>query len=54
VYGFLASAVMVLTWLWLVNLAVLFGLEFDECLRRRRAGRATAEGPREAPREMGA
>jgi len=54
VYGFLASAVMVLTWLWLVNLAVLFGLEFDECLRRRRAGRATAEGPREAPREVGA
>jgi membrane protein len=54
VYGFLGSAVMVLTWLWLVNLAVLCGLEFDECLRRRRAGRATAEGPREAPREVGA
>jgi membrane protein len=40
VYGFLGSVVMVLTWLWLVNLALLYGLEFDECLRRRRAGRA--------------
>jgi len=41
VYGFLGSVVMVLTWLWLVNLALLYGLEFDECLRRRRAGRPT-------------
>jgi membrane protein len=37
VYGFLGGIVMVLTWLWLVNLALLYGLEFDECLRRRRA-----------------
>lgn len=44
VYGFLGSVVMVLTWLWLVNLALLYGLELDECLRRRRAGRAAIEG----------
>ncbi|MEI6448802.1 MAG: YhjD/YihY/BrkB family envelope integrity protein [Actinomycetes bacterium] len=43
VYGFLGSIVMVLTWLWLVNLALLYGLELDECLRRRRAGRAAVE-----------
>jgi len=47
VYGFLGSVVMVLTWLWLVNLALLCGLEVDECLCRRRAGR-------EAPGEVGA
>ena len=46
VYGFLGSVVMVLTWLWLVNLALLYGLEFDECLRRRLASRAAdAEDP---------
>ena len=42
VYGFLGSIVMVLTWLWLVNLALLYGLEFDECLRRRRRARVAA------------
>jgi membrane protein len=40
-YGFLGSAVMLLTWLWLVNLALLYGLELDECLRRRRAAGRT-------------
>jgi hypothetical protein len=44
VYGFLGSIVMVLTWLWLVNLAPPYGLELDECLRRRRASRAAVEG----------
>ncbi|MCX6374297.1 MAG: YihY/virulence factor BrkB family protein [Actinobacteria bacterium] len=44
VYGFLGSIVMVLTWLWLVNLALLCGLELDECLRRRRADRPAGEG----------
>jgi hypothetical protein len=32
---------MLLTWLWLVNLALLYGLELDECLRRRRAAGRT-------------
>ena len=45
VYGFLGSVVMVLTWLWLVNLALLYGLELDECLHRRRAAERAGEAP---------
>ena len=51
VYGFLGSIVMVLTWLWLVNLALLYGLELDECLRRRRARQAAEVAGRPAGEE---
>ncbi|MGB0871827.1 MAG: YihY/virulence factor BrkB family protein [Solirubrobacterales bacterium] len=34
VYGSLAGVIIFLVWLWLTNIAVLFGLEFDAELRR--------------------
>ena len=36
-YGTLAGAVVFLTWLWITNLALLLGLEFDAELERQRA-----------------
>ncbi|MFH8408667.1 YihY/virulence factor BrkB family protein [Streptomyces sp. NPDC018019] len=47
-YGTLAGVIVFLVWLWLSNLAVLLGLEFDAELARQRA---IAEGhpPREEP-----
>ncbi|MEU1041263.1 YihY/virulence factor BrkB family protein [Streptomyces sp. NPDC005551] len=36
-YGTLAGAVIFLVWLWLTNLAILLGLEFDAELARQRA-----------------
>ncbi|WP_030669227.1 YihY/virulence factor BrkB family protein [Streptomyces rimosus] len=47
-YGTLAGVIIFLVWLWLSNLAVLLGLEFDAELARQRA---IAEGhpPREEP-----
>jgi membrane protein len=36
-YGALGSVIVFLTWLWLSNLAILFGAEFDAELERRRA-----------------
>ncbi|WP_405579602.1 YihY/virulence factor BrkB family protein [Streptomyces sp. NBC_01190] len=36
-YGTLAGVIVFLVWLWLTNLAILFGLEFDAELARQRA-----------------
>ena len=46
-YGTLAGAIVFLVWLWLTNLAILLGLEFDAELARERAidrGRPTDGG----------
>ncbi len=55
-YGTLAGAVVFLVWLWLSNLAVLLGLEFDAELARERAvvcgGRAAEEEPYVEPRDV--
>ncbi|MFB7246544.1 ribonuclease BN [Streptomyces populi] len=53
-YGTLAGAVVFLVWLWLTNLAILLGLEFDAELARRRAiahGRPPGEEPYVEPRD---
>lgn len=36
-YGTLAGVITFLVWLWITNLAILLGLEFDAELARRRA-----------------
>ncbi|MEU2284467.1 YihY/virulence factor BrkB family protein [Streptomyces sp. NPDC013178] len=55
-YGTLAGAVVFLVWLWLSNLAILLGLEFDAELARERAvardGRAVREEPYVEPRDI--
>ncbi|UUU21140.1 YihY/virulence factor BrkB family protein [Streptomyces sp. DSM 40750] len=53
-YGTLAGAVIFLVWLWLTNLAILLGLEFDAELSRERAitaGRPATEEPYVEPRD---
>ncbi|EMF55191.1 MULTISPECIES: YihY/virulence factor BrkB family protein [Streptomyces] len=53
-YGTLAGAVVFLIWLWLTNLAILLGLEFDAELSRELAiteGRAPTEEPYVEPRD---
>ncbi|MFF7390200.1 YihY/virulence factor BrkB family protein [Streptomyces scabiei] len=53
-YGALAGAVVFLIWLWLTNLAILLGLEFDAELSRERAiaeGRSPMEEPYVEPRD---
>ncbi|UUU34767.1 YihY/virulence factor BrkB family protein [Streptomyces sp. CA-210063] len=53
-YGTLAGAVVFLVWLWLTNLAILLGLEFDAELSRERAitsGRPATEEPYVEPRD---
>jgi membrane protein len=57
-YGSLATGVTLLIWMWLSNLALLFGLEFDAELERERellsgvkAERNIQLPPREAPRD---
>ncbi|MDX2935035.1 YihY/virulence factor BrkB family protein [Streptomyces ipomoeae] len=53
-YGTLAGAVVFLVWLWLTNLAILLGLEFDAELSRERAiaqGRPPTEEPYVDPRD---
>ncbi|MFD4626836.1 YihY/virulence factor BrkB family protein [Streptomyces sp. NPDC058475] len=54
-YGTLAGAVVFLVWLWLTNLAILLGLEFDAELARQRAitgGRPATEEPYVEPRDI--
>ncbi|MFF8967842.1 YihY/virulence factor BrkB family protein [Streptomyces sp. NPDC014995] len=55
-YGTLAGAVVFLVWLWLSNMAILLGLEFDAELARERAvargGRTVAEEPYVEPRDV--
>ncbi|GAA2428157.1 YihY/virulence factor BrkB family protein [Streptomyces glaucus] len=54
-YGTLAGAIVFLVWLWLSNLAILLGLEFDAELARERAitcgGRPPTEEPYVEPRD---
>jgi membrane protein len=53
-YGTLAGAIVFLVWLWLSNLAILLGLEFDAELARERAitsGSSPAEEPYVEPRD---
>ncbi|MGJ5951518.1 YihY/virulence factor BrkB family protein [Streptomyces neyagawaensis] len=53
-YGTLAGAVVFLVWLWLTNMAILLGLEFDAELSRERGivqGRPPSEEPYVEPRD---
>ncbi|MCL8018063.1 YihY/virulence factor BrkB family protein [Streptomyces sp. AS02] len=53
-YGTLAGVVIFLVWLWITNLAVLLGLEFDAELARRRAvvgGHPADDEPYVQPRD---
>ncbi|WTI70231.1 YihY/virulence factor BrkB family protein [Streptomyces sp. NBC_00728] len=53
-YGTLAGAIIFLVWLWLTNLAILLGLEFDAEVARQRAmthGRLPTEEPYVEPRD---
>ncbi|MEU6349418.1 YihY/virulence factor BrkB family protein [Streptomyces sp. NPDC047072] len=48
-YGTLAGAIVFLVWLWLTNLAILLGLEFDAELARERAIASGEAEPAEEP-----
>lgn len=53
-YGTLAGVIVFLVWLWISNLAILLGLEFDAELTRGRAiaaGRPESEEPYTEPRD---
>lgn len=53
-YGTLAGVIIFLVWLWITNLAILLGLEFDAELARQRAisgGHPSREEPYVAPRD---
>ncbi|MFD5200505.1 YihY/virulence factor BrkB family protein [Streptomyces sp. NPDC058375] len=53
-YGALAGVIIFLVWLWITNLAILLGLEFDAEMARERAvisGRSADEEPYVEPRD---
>jgi membrane protein len=53
-YGTLAGVIVFLVWLWITNLAILLGLEFDAEMARQRAiegGHPTTEEPYVRPRD---
>ncbi|MEU2679451.1 YihY/virulence factor BrkB family protein [Streptomyces sp. NPDC007107] len=53
-YGALAGVIIFLVWLWITNLAILLGLEFDAEMARQRAidgGHPAAEEPYVEPRD---
>ncbi|MEU2068034.1 YihY/virulence factor BrkB family protein [Streptomyces anulatus] len=53
-YGALAGVIIFLVWLWITNLAILLGLEFDAEMARERAvldGHPQTEEPYVAPRD---
>jgi membrane protein len=53
-YGTLAGVIIFLVWLWITNLAILLGLEFDAEMARQRAisgGHPRREEPYVAPRD---
>jgi len=53
-YGTLAGVVVFLVWLWITNLAILLGLEFDAELARARAvagGLPAGQEPYVEPRD---
>jgi membrane protein len=47
IYGTFAGAIILVVWVWLSNIALLFGAELNSALRRERTSRASA--PRAAP-----
>ena len=47
IYGTFAAAIILVTWVWLTNVALLFGAELNSALSRERASRAS--GPAGAP-----
>ena len=51
-YGTLAAVIIFLVWLWISNLAVLLGAEFDAELQRERAIEAGHEGDDEPYLEL--
>ncbi|RSS82238.1 YihY/virulence factor BrkB family protein [Streptomyces sp. WAC06614] len=54
IYGTLAGVIVFLIWLWITNVAVLFGLEFDAEMSRQRAilgGLPPGQEPYVAPRD---
>jgi membrane protein len=44
-YGSLAAVIVFLVWLWISNLALLLGAEFDAELQRERAAEGVTVGP---------
>ena len=53
-YGTLAGVIIFLVWLWITNLAILLGLEFDAEMARERAivgGHPADEEPYVQPRD---
>ncbi|MYS05381.1 ribonuclease BN, partial [Streptomyces sp. SID6041] len=53
-YGTVAGVIVFLVWLWITNLAILLGLEFDAEMSRQRAiagGHPRDEEPYVAPRD---
>jgi membrane protein len=53
-YGALAGVIIFLVWLWITNLAILLGLEFDAEMNRQRAvvgGHPAEEEPYLEPRD---
>ncbi|MFH9860400.1 YihY/virulence factor BrkB family protein [Streptomyces sp. NPDC017202] len=53
-YGALAGVIIFLVWLWITNLAILLGLEFDAEMNRQRAvaaGRPAGQEPYVEPRD---
>ncbi|MGW6862211.1 YihY/virulence factor BrkB family protein, partial [Streptomyces xanthophaeus] len=53
-YGTLAGVIIFLVWLWITNLAILLGLEFDAEMARQRAvagGHPEGEEPYVEPRD---
>ena len=48
-YGSLAAVVVFLVWLWITNIAVLFGAEFNAELQRSQQREAGEEAPLDEP-----
>ena len=54
-YGSIAGVIVFLIWLWITNIAILFGAEFNAELERGRAARAgvpLGQEPYVEPRDM--
>jgi membrane protein len=50
IYGTFAGAIILVAWVWLSNVALLFGAELNSALSRERASRASAPAVAPAPR----
>jgi membrane protein len=49
IYGTFAGAIILVAWVWLTNVALLFGAELNSALNRERASRASARDAAPAP-----